>query len=383
MLRRRRPRWRRPAGLGSAGPSLLLEDVAPTPIRPSRRHRRRLLVVLAALVVLNTGLETYLRKDLPTTTQAFTPDQIGQERAQRYFPQTYWVFLPGFGIDYCPDVERAYGELINETGQSFCLAPSPVALDPNEIAGAIRARVGHGGAGPKTPVTLRFYGISMGGMIAYDVARLLRARDPNVTVDAIIFDSSPAGPNSVSGIKQLAPRLGGLVNRTPNLPFGIPTPLKGGPLNRMGVHVLEALVANLSDHRWPLSIEDVNFAWYKATRVTGRGVTNQLDYLNSFYPPSWPPEDPTIRFAYFGAANPDDDTTVDVRRAQETYRRLVAPHELWVYPVPQGAHASADSTVAGYRSTLQAFLRDARIPTIADMQAERLRTAERSIPVGP
>lgn len=349
-----------------------------------RRRRRRLVLCLIALfVVLNTGLEAYLRRNLPTTTQPFTPSPARQELARRYFPQTYWVFIPGFGIDYCPDVERAYGDMISDTGQSFCVAPSPVALDPNEIAGAVRARVDRGRGGPDTPVTLRFYGISMGGMIAYDVARLLRERDPSIAVDAIVFDSSPAGPASVSGIKQLGPRWGGLLNRTPNLPLGIPNPLKGGPLNRTAVHLAEALVGNLRNGRFPLAADDVRFAWYKATRVSGDGVANQLAYIDSFYPLSWPAADDAVRFAYFRAEDPTADTTVDVRHAEQTYRRLIAPHELWVYPVPQGGHASADTTIPGYRATMRAFLSDARIPTVEDLRREALRVSRRNIPVGP
>lgn len=349
----------------------------------AHRRRRVVLLLIALVVTLNTGLEAYLRKDLPTTTQPFTPSPARQQVAQRYFPQTYWVFIPGFGIDYCPDVERAYGDLISDTGQSFCVAPSPVALDPNEIAEAIRARVDRGRDGPGTPVTLRFYGISMGGMIAYDVARLLRERDRSIVVDAIVFDSSPAGPDSVSGLKQLGPRWGGLVNRTPNLPFDIPNPLKGGPLNRAGVHLVEAMADNVTSGRALLSWHDVRFAWYKATRVTGAGVVNQLAYLNAFFPPDWPAEDEEIAFGYFRAEDPAADTTVDVHRAEQTYQRLVDPRPLWVYPIPGGGHASADTTVAGYRSTLRAFISDARIPTVEDVRREALRISERNIPVGP
>ena len=350
----------------------------------SRRRRRRILLgCLAAFVVVNTGLEAYLRQDLPTTTQPLTPDRASQELSERYFPNTYWVFIPGFGIDYCPDVERALRKLITSTGQSFCVAPSPVALDPNEIARAVKARIDERREDSETPVTLRFYGISMGGMIAYDVARLLRERDRSIDVDAIAFDRSPAGPESVSGLKQLGPRWGGLVNRTPNLPFDIPNPLKGGPLNRAGVHLAEALAGNLTGDRTLLSWDDVQFAWYKATRVTGAGVANQLEYLNAFYPPNWPAADEDIAFGYFRAADPAADTTVDVRRAEETYERLVAPHPLWVYPVPRGGHASADTTVAEYRATLRAFISDARIPTVADLRREALAVSGRNIPVGP
>ncbi len=340
-------------------------------------------MILAAFVVLNTGLEAYLRTDLPTTTQPFSPSRAGQALARRYFPQTYWVFFPGFGIDFCPDVERAYGDLINDTGQSFCVAPSPVALDPHEIARAVMARVDRDHDGPRPPVTLRFYGISMGGMIAYDVARVLHSRRDRVRVTAIVFDSSPAGPESVAGLKQLAPRWGGLVNRIPNLPFGIPNPLKGGPLNRLALHLGEAAADNLGRGTWPLSAADVKFAWYKATRVTGAGVANQLDYINTFYPPSWPADDPGITFAYLRAANPDDDTTVDVHRAVDSYRRLVDPHDLLVYPVPDGRHASADSTIAGYRAAMRAFIADARMDTVADVVARRARVADRNIPAGP
>ncbi len=341
--------------------------------RTRRRTRRRLLayaaVATAAFVVANTALEGVNRAAFPTTT---TTGVVHSDRVSALLPHTYWVFFPGFGIDFCPDVERALVPLTTNYGRSFCVAPSPAGLDPAEIARAVRARV-DADRGQQEPVTLYLYGISMGGMIAYDVARQLDGHG-GITVRALVFDSSPAGPESVSGAKKYAVKAGAQINRLPDLPGGIPNPLKGGPLSRFVVHTGESLVANVRAGRWPLSEQDVTFAWYKATRVTSDGVANQLHYIETFYPNADPNALPYASFAYLRASDPGADTTVDVMRATATYAALVAPRKLASYAIVGGSHASADTTAASYARALGAFVREAGLPTADDV--ERLRATE-------
>ncbi|QQS02333.1 MAG: hypothetical protein IPK37_08500 [Austwickia sp.] len=349
------------------------------PVRRRRRRRPRRAVALAAGVLLafgtaNTGLEAANRAAFPSRT---TTGVVHSERVSTLLPHAYWVFFPGFGIDFCPDVERALVPVTRDYGRSFCVAPSPAGLDPAEIARTVRARVAEDRTGAE-PVTLYLYGISMGGMLAYDVARQLDGHD-GITVRALIFDSSPAGPESVSGAKKYVVRAGAAINRLPDLPGDIPNPLKGGPLNRFAGHAGEAVAANLGRGDWPLSGQDLRFAWYKATRVTSGGVTNQLQYIEGFYPAKDPAALPYAAFAYLRAQDPGADTTVDVLRAITTYVDLVAPRELAVYPIVGGTHASADTTVASYAAALRTFVRSAGLPTADDM--ERLRGLDRVRPL--
>lgn len=336
-----------------------------------RRRRRRRVAALTAGAVLafgaaNTGLEAVNRAAFPSRT---TTGVVHSDRVSALLPHTYWVFFPGFGIDFCPDVERALVPVTRDYGRSFCVAPSPAGLDPAEIARTVRARVA-ADRGGDDPVTLYLYGISMGGMLAYDVARQLDGHDA-ITVRALVFDSSPAGPESVSGAKKYVVRAGAAINRMPDLPGDVPNPLKGGPLSRFVVHATEAVAANVGRGDWPLSEPDVRFAWYKATRVTSGGVTNQMQYIEGFYPPPDPNALPYAAFAYLRAQDPSADTTVDVLRAIRTYVDLVAPRPLAVYPIVGGSHASADTTVASYAAALRTFVRDAGLPTADDV--ERLR----------
>lgn len=261
--------------------------------RRTRRRRRAVTATLSAMLafgVVNTALEGANRASFPSRTAT---GLVHSDRVSSALPHTFWVFFPGFGIDFCPDAERALAQVTRETGRSFCVAPSPAVLDPAEIARAVRARVDRDRT-PSEAVVLYLYGISMGGMIAYDVARHLDGRD-GVTVRALVFDSSPAGPESVSGAKKYVVRAGAEINRLPDLPGDIPNPLKGGPINRFLVHAGEAVTSNLGRGEWPLSVVDAQFAWYKATRVTSGGVTNQLDYIEGFYPSKDPAPCPTRR----------------------------------------------------------------------------------------
>ena len=337
--------------------------------RAPRARRRRVLALFAALATLvsgNTALEAANRAAFPsTTTTGVSPQVRGVVPPEGAF----WVFFPGFGIDFCPDVERAFAPVTAATGASFCVAPSPARLDPAEIAATVRARVtagrGRGPGGTTPPVTLYLYGISMGGMIAYDVARLLDGRD-EITVRALVFDSSPAGPDSVAGAKKTLVRLGAAIERLPDLPGNIPNPLKGGPLNRFAAHVAEAAAADVQQRRPPDWARDIEFAWYKATRVTSDGVAAQLAYIEGFYPRRDPAALPYAEFAYLRADDPDADTTVDVQRAVASYAGLVAPRRLATYPIRGGFHASADTTVASYREALAAFSRDVALPSRQD-----------------
>lgn len=346
--------------------------------RALRRRRRPLSraaaggAILLALVATNTGLEAVNRAAFPSTT---TTGVMHTDRVSSLLPHAYWVFFPGFGIDFCADVERAMAPVTRDTGRSFCVAPSPARLDPAEIAGAVRTRVDadRPGRAAAAPVTLYFYGISMGGMIAYDVARQLDGHD-GITVRAIVFDSSPAGPESVSGAKKYAVAAGAAINRLPDLPGNIPNPLKGGPLNRFIGHVGEAMAANVSNRNLPISGSDLKFAWYKATRVTSDGVTNQMQYIEGFYPPRDPAALPYASFAYLRAQDAGADTTVDVQRATQTYATLVAPRPLAVYPISGGFHASADTTVASYAAAMRGFVSAAGLATADDV--EHLRFAE-------
>ncbi len=328
---------------------------------------RRWVIILLVLVVVNTALEWANRQRFPTRT--VTSQAAAADDPAVYFPHTYWVLVPGFGIDFCADVEAALAPVLHTTGQSFCVAPSPVTLDPHEIAAAIRARVDAHRAGEGTPVTLRFYGISMGGMIAFDVARILDGRH-RIRVAAVVFDSSPAGPGSVAGVKQLGPRWGALVNRLPNLPGDIPNPLKGGPLNRMAVHTGEALAGDLAAAQWP-SLADLSLAWHKSTAVTSGRVANQLAYIEQFYRSPLGDELAGARFGYLRADDPRRDNTVDVVAAIDTYRTLVP--DLRVYAVRDGGHAGADQLVAQYRAALAAFTADAGLTTVTDILLERTR----------
>ncbi len=354
--------------------------------RSVRRRRRRALIrtvaiTIAGLIALNTGLEAIHRRSFPSVTRTHG-SPVHQAAVAALFPHTYWILIPGFGIDFCSDVEAAYADVLHDSGQSMCIAPSPVALDPAEIATVIRNRIDAERHSPDTPVRLRFYGISMGGLLAYDVATILASSRANIGVELIVFDSSPAGSDSVSGLKQIGPAWGVFVNRLPDLPFDIPNPVKGGPLSRLALHLAETALTNAERGQWSISTDDVSFAWYKSTQVTSRAVANQLDYLGNFRREPNPTALPGAHFAYFRAQDPSRDDTVDVTRAIDSFRTLVAPRDLHVYPILNGSHASANVTSGSYRAALAAAVEDAGILTLTDI-ARAARQSNRNYPIGP
>ncbi|MBW3084087.1 hypothetical protein KEM60_00270 [Austwickia sp. TVS 96-490-7B] len=336
--------------------------------RPRRRRPRRLVVLMLTFLVLvaaNTALEAINRARFPSTTVT------GASSESETGTPAYWIFFPGFGIDFCPAVAASFEPVTSSTGHSFCVAPSRGHLDPAEISAAVVNRL-DATRRPQAPVTVYLYGISMGGMIAYDVARLIDGKK-GITVRALVFDSSPAGPDSVAGVKQAAVEVGAAIQRLPDLPGDIPNPLKGGPLDRFALHLGEYVVDNTYAGKWPLSWEEAHAAWVKSMAVTSDGMGEQLDYIESFYPRPDPRALPYASFGYLRAMDADADTTVDVQRATAAYAQIVAPHALDVIPVAGGWHASADVTVASYRKALARFIARAEIPTLQQIRTSQER----------
>lgn len=350
------------ASIESAGfdKPIVSSEALVNPDKKIRKLKRTVTKTLAALSIFaatNTGLETYYMHERPTQTKTEYKNFTSNLEAMIYFPHTYWVVFPGAGVDFAASVESQLAPLMHEYGQTFTVEPSPVKIDPSEIASSIAARVNPDNINKDETIHLRLYGISMGGMLAWEVGKKLEQRYPNIVIDAVIFDSSPASTSDVSQTSQQFVKASAMVDSLSDLPLGIPNPLKGGPIDRFLFNTAETASARIKSHQMPFSPDDLSQSWRLSTGVASNYLAEQMKIINTFDTSPDPHSLKDAKFAYFGAGEGSIDSVVAVDRAIDGYQRLIgSERNLDVYRMSGTSHASADRTPKPYMRSLAEFI---------------------------
>lgn len=330
-LERRHGRLRRTAATGAAG--------------------------LALAVGANTALEAYNIHQHPTETRTTYKNFATNLEAMREFPDTYWVIFPGAGVDTADSVESQLAPVMHRYGQSFTVAPSPARIEPDEIASQINHWVNPNHTRDDHTIRLRLYGISMGGMLAWEVGKELERDYPNIMIESVVFDSSPGSIEDVNPVIQPFVYSGAAIGEMGDLPYAIPNPLKGGPLSRFATNSANAAFSRVFRGESPIpSSDELATAWRIANGTTSTYVNDQLRIIDTFDPTSDAKSLPHAKFAYFGASRWYNDDTVNVAQAAKRYRSLIGGRQLDVYGLDGISHASADVSPTQYRRALQSFI---------------------------
>lgn len=340
-------------------------------VYPRKRRLSRYIggTSLAAAILLNSGLETLNSFDRPPGTAIINQEIKTEEKAKQYFPNTYWVIIPGRGIDFSADVERALAPTLHQTGQTFTISPNPDRYDPHEIASKIRSYVISAENASDQEVKLRFYGISMGSMVAWDVANLLDSRD-NIEVDGMVFDSSPGNIYDVNPFLRPIVKAQAILQSIPDPPLEISNPIKGGPINRFVIHTSEAVMQSPTSFISPNSIQD---NWRKANLVLTSQLNTQAGLIDSFDNAPQPDALPHVKqFTYIGARDYAADQIVNVETAVKSYQTLIGPNRrLSHLSIPQGSHASADRNCEAYNQAMSKYIADAGLKTITNIERDQ------------
>ncbi len=139
------------------------------------------------------------------------------------FPHASWLIVPGFGVSHTESIAKPLQPTMDEYGQIAGVTYSPNGLQMDDLARntanyCLRNRIS----------TLHMYGHSMGGMVAVELAALLK-RKHNILTDIVVLDCSPQQLQDVKGdVKRLGVELLAMAGRLS---------YHGGPLTRMALEV--------------------------------------------------------------------------------------------------------------------------------------------------
>ncbi|MEZ2391233.1 thioesterase domain-containing protein [bacterium RCC_150] len=157
------------------------------------RHAAELKSFSRRTFLIGAGASSALAADMLFTRQVQAERRstkiltVDDDVAQRYYPNASWIIFPGFKTSW----EEAQWILISlrdalrQRGQLSAVGYSNLGLDVSDVVDAVAAHVKE-----RKLDTLYFYGHSFGGMLATEVAALLRERN-DVGVKLILLDSSP------------------------------------------------------------------------------------------------------------------------------------------------------------------------------------------------
>lgn len=143
--------------------------------------------------LIGAGASTALAADMLFTRQVQAERRttkilpVGDDFAESYYPDSSWILFPGYktGWEEAQWILNSIRGSLRQRGQMAAVGYSNLGLEVAEVVDAVLAYVN----GRKLN-TLYFYGHSFGGMLATEVAALLRERN-GVTVKLILLDSSP------------------------------------------------------------------------------------------------------------------------------------------------------------------------------------------------
>ncbi|MGG5172287.1 alpha/beta fold hydrolase [Pseudarthrobacter sp. J1738] len=149
--------------------------------------------------VIGAGSASILAADMAFTravaeqrrrTQILT---VKDSYAEAYFPDAAWILFPGFktGWEESQVILLALRDALNQRGQLAAVGYSNLGLRVEDVVAAVLDFVQS-----RRLKTLYFYGHSFGGMLATQVAAILR-RLYNIRVRLILLDSSPASRQDV------------------------------------------------------------------------------------------------------------------------------------------------------------------------------------------
>lgn len=143
--------------------------------------------------LIGAGASTALAADMLFTRQVQAERRttkilpVGDDFAESYYPNSSWILFPGYKTSW-EEAQWILNSLrgsLRQRGQMAAVGYSNLGLEVAEVADAVLVYVNE-----RKLNTLYFYGHSFGGMLATEVAALLRERN-GVAVKLILLDSSP------------------------------------------------------------------------------------------------------------------------------------------------------------------------------------------------
>ncbi|MEV8150326.1 thioesterase domain-containing protein [Arthrobacter sp. NPDC080073] len=143
--------------------------------------------------LIGAGASTALAADMLFTRQVQAERRttkilpVGDDFAESYYPNSSWILFPGYKTSWeeAQWILNSIRGSLRQRAQMAAVGYSNLGLEVTEVVDAVLAYIN-----ARKLNTLYFYGHSFGGMLATEVAALLRERN-GVSVKLILLDSSP------------------------------------------------------------------------------------------------------------------------------------------------------------------------------------------------
>lgn len=143
--------------------------------------------------LIGAGASTALAADMLFTRQVQAERRatkilpVADDFAASYYPNSSWILFPGYKTSWeeAQWILNSIRGSLRQRGQMAAVGYSNLGLEVTEVADAVLDYVN-----AHKLNTLYFYGHSFGGMLATEVAAVLRERN-GVSVKLILLDSSP------------------------------------------------------------------------------------------------------------------------------------------------------------------------------------------------
>ncbi len=245
--------------------------------------------------LIGAGASTALAADMLFTRQVQAERRttkilpVGDDFAESYYPNSGWILFPGYKTSWeeAQWILNSIRGSLRQRGQMAAVGYSNLGLEVTEVVDAVLAYINE-----RKLNTLYFYGHSFGGMLATEVAALLRERN-GVSVKLILLDSSPFSKYDILDQSWFD----GVVFLYES-GFQVPSVLRGG-------YELGERVVNKHERTWG-QIWDQTLEQLSPIAPSSVLIQSESDYIYHFDGTRFVDSLGDTRMAFIG--NPNDDT---------------------------------------------------------------------------
>ncbi|MCZ9883529.1 alpha/beta fold hydrolase [Arthrobacter sp. B2a2-09] len=245
--------------------------------------------------LIGAGASTALAADMLFTRQVQAERRttrilpVGDDFAESYYPNSSWILFPGYKTSW-EEAQWILNSLrgsLRQRGQMAAVGYSNLGLEVADVVDTVLAYINE-----RKLNTLYFYGHSFGGMLATEVAALLRERN-GISVKLILLDSSPFSKYDILDQSWFD----GVVFLYES-GFQVPSVLRGG-------YELGERVVNKHERTWG-QIWDQTLEQLSPIAPSSVLIQSESDYIYHFDGTRFIDRLGDTRMAFIG--NPNDDT---------------------------------------------------------------------------
>lgn len=358
-----------PSGVG-ASENIASEPVAHLPesaigtLLAKEMPRRKLLRVIGnatraifGLMLVDNFVGEALSSSKNSTIEAYSQD------TDYLFPDTFCLIFTGFGAMYPEQLAKGLSDTFGQYGQTAFIRYGNAQIDPESIADTIATYMSEGDASVHTGIprqprkTASLYGHSMGGIVAFEVAAVLKNKH-DVDVRQVFLDCSPAQQQDVKSSMKRA--LVTLLDVSNQLHF------HGGPILR---GVLEAIDRVGEGAVTFEAITDRLAKGMPGHALPNETIQNQAGVIRASYAIIQQTSSKILADVpvyHLAPSNPNDDDTVDNTSARRSWAQIIK--KFIQVDLIGTHHANPNENPRAYNATLQPIFESNKLQNITTVR---------------